>query len=483
MREYNLLDSMARERALKESLKTKAYEASNDLKRIAGINSIADINKIKDIYKASDYAFMKDPLKYQNLDMKVNSTDKADGLVVCVVMVGGREMDFMINLSETNGLNKGDILRIDLDKEGKENQTIWSDNFLEHTSDKSGSLGRAVDAKTILAGLGINNYEDIVREVNKRDGFQIDQKKAAEGINRNRGLVGTDVREKVAEKGMEDGTITQEDEEFNIEEAAAKAGVSIDAIQAFCEKNGINKITGISVTNDVENLSKKLDYELPKTENSIMLRASGINGKSDSAFVIDENGETLYEPGKTPDGEKFLLDVVKEGSSGEEIEDVNKAAEETNQVKIGESVSGISIETSEINGKNVSDNVRIQLEQDIEHLMEKLNSEIETIEDGPGTQLEKVRMIEERCISAHLEGQHLQEKYGVDLPGLTDKTLERANAAVAETEKEEIKDGVFKVGEVVVGAVAAATGIRMGQGDDDDEYDPRDPRSGGPRPH
>ena len=284
MKDYNLLDSMAGEKAHKEMLKTKAYEASNDLSRIGGIRSIADISKIQDIYKASDYAFMKDPLKYQNLDMKVNSTDKADGLVVCVVIVGGREMDFMINLSETNGLNKGDILRIDLDKEGKENQTIFSDDFLEHTSKKAGSLGKAVDAETILAGLGINNYEDIVREVNKKAGFEVDQKKAVEGINKNRGIGGTDVKEEVSDKINEEGKVGEEDREFSIEEAAAQAGVSVDAIQKFCEKNGIDKITGISFTKDSEKLSQKLGSNLPQAENVIMLRAAGINGKTDSAF-------------------------------------------------------------------------------------------------------------------------------------------------------------------------------------------------------
>lgn len=471
MKDYNLLDSMAGETALKESLKTKAYEASNDLARIGGIRNIADISKIKDIYKASDYAFMKDPLKYQNLDMKVNSTDKADGLVVCVVIVGGREMDFMINLSETNGLNKGDILRIDLDKEGKENQTIFSDDFLEHTSEKSGSLGKAVDAETILAGLGINNYEDIVREVNKRAGFKVDQKKAVEGINKNRGIGGNDVRDEVSEKINEAGAIEEEDKEFSLEEAAAQAGVSVDAIQKFCEKNGIDKITGISFTNDSEKLSQKLDYDLPQTENLIMVRASGINGKANSAFVIDQNGETLFEPGDTPNGESFLLDVVREGSNGEEIEDVAKAAEETNQVKIGESASGVSVQTSEIEGENLSDRARIQLEQEIEELMEKLDNEIKIIEDGPGTRLEKAKMVEERCINAHVEGLHLQDKYGVDLPGLTDKTLDRANEAVEETEREEVKNAVGTVGKAAIGAVAAATGIKMFDDEEPDAFE------------
>lgn len=474
MKDYNLLDSMAGEKALKESLKTKAYEASNDLSRIAGIRSIADISKIQEIYKASDYAFMKDPLKYQNLDMKVNSTDKADGLVVCVVIVGGREMDFMINLSETNGLNKGDILRIDLDKEGKENQTIFSDDFLEHTSDKAGSLGKAVDAETILAGLGINNYEDIVREVNKRAGFQVDQKKAVEGINKNRGIGGNDVRDEVSEKINEEGKVEEEDKEFSLEEAAAQAGVSVDAIQKFCEKNGIDKITGISFTNDSEKLSQKLDYDLPQTENLIMVRASGINGKANSAFVIDQEGETLFEPGDTPNGESFLLDVVREGSNGEEVEDVAKAAEETNKIKIGESASGISVETSEIEGENLSDQSRIQLEKDIEQLMEKLDNEIQIIEDGPGTKLEKAKMVEERCINAHVDGLQLQDKYGVELPGLTDKTIDRANAAVGAAEQEEVKAAVGTVGKAAIGAVAAATGIKMF--DDEKENDDRDPR-------
>lgn len=472
MKDYNLLDSMAGEKAHKEILKTKAYEASNDLSRIGGIRSIADISKIQDIYKASDYAFMKDPLKYQNLDMKVNSTDKADGLVVCVVIVGGREMDFMINLSETNGLNKGDILRIDLDKEGKENQTIFSDEFLEHTSKKAGSLGKAVDAETILAGLGINNYEDIVREVNKKAGFEVDQKKAVEGINKNRGIGGTDVKEEVSDKINEEGKVEEEDREFSIEEAAAQSGVSVDAIQKFCEKNGIDKITGISFTKDSEKLSQKLGSNLPQAENVIMLRAAGINGKTDSAFVIDQNGETLFEPGDTPNGESFLLDVVKEGSNGEEIEDVAKAAEETNQVKIGESKSGISVQTSEINGENLSDRARIELEDEIEALMEKLEREISIINDGPGTDLEKAKLIEERCINTHVAGQKLQDKYGIDLPGLTDKTLGQANEAVKNTEVEEVKNAVGVVGDATLKAVAVATGIKMF--DDEDERDPRE---------
>ena len=475
MKDYNLLDSMAGENALKESLKTKAYEASNDLARIGGIRNIADISKIKEIYRASDYAFMKDPLKFQNLDMKVNSTDKADGLVVCVVIVGGREMDFMINLSETNGLNKGDILRIDLDKEGKENQTIFSDDFLEHTSEKAGSLGKAVDAETILAGLGIKNYEDIVREVNKRAGFDVDQKKAVEGINKNRGFGGNDVRDEVSEKINEAGALEEEDREFSLEEAAAQAGVSLDAIQKFCEKNGIDKITGISFTTDGEKLSQKLDYNLPQTENLIMIRASGINGKANSAFVIDQEGETLFEPGDTPNGESFLLDVVKEGANGEEVEDVTKAAEETNKVKIGQTMGGVSVQTSEIKGENISDKARIELEQDIEKLMEKLDNQIKIIEDGPGTNLDKARLIEERCVDAHLEGMQLQDKYGIELPGLTDKTLAIANAAVEETEKEEIKDAVGTVVKATIGAIAAATGIKAFKDDEEDD-DGRDPR-------
>lgn len=477
MKDYNLLDSLAGEKAHKEILKTKAFEASNDLSRIAGIKSIADINKIVDIYKASDYAFMKDPLKYQNLDMKVNSTDKADGLVVCKVYVGGREMDFMINLSDTNGLNKGDILRIDLDKEGKENQTIWSDAFLEHTSEKSGSLGKVVDAETILAGLGINNYEDIVREVNKKAGFQVDQKKAVEGINKNRGIGGEDVGKEVNEKINEEGHTEEEDKEFSIEEAAAQAGVSVDAIQKFCEKNGIDKITGINFTKDSEKLSQKIGYDLPQSENVIMIRAAGINGKANSAFVIDQNGETLFEPGDTPNGESFLLDVVKEGANGEEVEDVTKAAEETNKIKIGESPDGVSVETSEIEGENLSDNLKIQLEEEIEKLMEKLNKEMEIIREGPGDDLEKAKMVEERCVNTHVEGQHLQDKYGVELPGLTDKTREFANEAVSETEKEEVKDVVGVVGEATIGAVAAAAGIKMlddEEKEDDDGHDPRE---------
>ena len=51
MKDYNLLDSMAGEKAHKEILKTKAYEASNDLSRIGGIRSIADISKIQDKFE------------------------------------------------------------------------------------------------------------------------------------------------------------------------------------------------------------------------------------------------------------------------------------------------------------------------------------------------------------------------------------------------------------------------------------------------
>lgn len=463
---YNILDSMAGDKGLKENLKTKAYETSNDLKRIGGINSIAEISKIEEIYKATDFALMKDPFKYQNLDMKVNPTKESEDLVICIVKTeAGTEMAFMINLSETNGLNKGDILRIDLDKEGKENQTTWSDDFEEHLER---SLGNTVSAKAILEELKLNNYEDIIREVNKKDGFQMDKKEVVKGINEKNGVTKkSENREK------------EEDEEINIEEAAAQAGVSVDAIQKFCEKNGIAHITGISFTSDTQNLSEKLDYELPETENLIMVRASGINGKANSAFVIDQEGETLFKPGDTPNGENFLLDVVKEGASGNEIEDVTEAAEETNKVKIGESSSGISVETSEIEGKNISDNLRFELEEEIKQLMEKLDNEIDVISHGAESPLEKAKLIEQACLATHTEGMRIQEKYNVVLPGLTEKTTEIANAAVAETEKEEIKEVLGTVGEAAIGAFAAVAGLNKitNSGpakNEDDGHDPRE---------
>lgn len=253
-KDYNILDSMAGENARKTELKLKAFEASNDLTRIGHVR---DINDIQDVVKATDYAFMKDPLKYSNLDMKVNAKEQSEDLVVCKVIVGGREIDFMINLSETNGLNKGDILRIDLDKEGKENQTEFSEDFLAHIEEKSGSLLKFADVEEILAGLGIKNYEDIVSEVNRKDGFKVDQKKAVEGINKNRGLGGENIKKEEVDNNTKDGNVTEEEQkEVDIKEAAQKAGIPQDAIEAFCEKYGIEKITGINFTSNAEELSQ-----------------------------------------------------------------------------------------------------------------------------------------------------------------------------------------------------------------------------------
>lgn len=211
----------------------------------------------------------------------------------------------------------------------------------------------------------------------------------------------------------------------------------------------------------------------------IMIRASGVNGKANTAFVIDKNGETLFRPEDTPNGEDFLLDVVREGSNGENIEDVTKAAEETNSVKIGTTNGGVSLETSEIKGENISDNLKFQLEQDIEQLMEKLINEVKAIEEQEGiSNLDKARLIEERCIKTHEQGMKLQESYNVVLPGLTEKTTAIANEAVTKTETEEVK----QIGKGVIGAFAAATGVKMFEEEEEEDFVPGANR-GDPRPH
>ena len=362
MGKMNLLDSMNGEENKKYLLKSKAYDVSNDLHKF-GVRDAKDIN---DIVYASDYVLMKDPFKYSNWDAKVNQQDELKGLVVCQVIVGGRQMDFMINLNKDNGLNVGDICRIDLDKDGKEAQTTFSDDFLNQVGKKlqeSGCLTKGITSQKDLAeiaeklsSLDLRNYEDIVRQAAKGKGFQIDAKsfmKKEKAAGR-----GDEYEVEGDEKSKDGKEVADEDEEINIEEAAKTSGTSVEAIEKFCKEQGIDPshIKGIKTTNEGKLLSKKIGTKVP--DHSILLRINGIDGET-KGFVIDEQGNTRYDQktakGESKDGNDVVLGLVETGDKGTKINDVEDSLEDVAEEKINEIIRKAEEQCADFDKDNIDD--------------------------------------------------------------------------------------------------------------------------------
>lgn len=240
---------------------------------------------------------------------------------------------------------------------------------------------------------------------------------------------------------QEDGKNLDEEEEegLTVEEAAAATGIEEDVLSQFEDENG--KIYGIRKTNDIENLSKQLDYELGLASSEVILLRVNDGATKDKGYVLNTDGTILYSSMDGRGNTELVTDIVNTGSVGDDIENVDKAVrdKEADSKKIVYEMSdgGKTIEYAEKgNEKEVEG-----YEMDAEVVLQEVETSMQNIGSQDCPYSEKCQQNGDVLFFASQKLKNLQTAYGVYEPNKVSELEERAKAnwrqQVVEKEKED----------------------------------------------
>lgn len=445
-------------------MREKVLESSNKLSKM-GVDSL---NQIERIYKAGDFLAFNDPLKLRNLEMFGLDNDELDQMFFVEVMdkERGYKVFQLVNTSDSGNMKKGDILTLDPTKESKGAETEFDPSFatkylaniIRNELNIPHDIIKSDEDLLKMAGIKdisdfVKTYEDVVYLSAKSGGFKAQMLERINTPEVKRHIIlelkehtnktfGSEEDRKML--GIDDAEEEQDQDQegMSIEETAETLGIEEEKLKKVAGDS--DRVLGVRTTNDVDSLSKQLDYEFGNSNSKlILLKVRGEAGAT-QGIVLDAEGNEKYSPkyGDT----KLIAELVRDGAVGDNIPDIDQAIRDrdADSKKItytdpttGKEVVEYAQEGSE---KEVSG-----YESDAKQVMLKVKSRIDIIKNGPGTESEKLDLIAKELYGAAEEIRDLQIAYTVDEKNNINSLEELAGDYSAEAEVEGAKESVGNV--------------------------------------
>lgn len=452
-------------------MRSKVLESSNKLAEM-GIDSIGQIERI---YKAGDFLAFNDPSKLKNLEMFGLDNEEIDQMFFCEVMdqKRGYKVYQLVNTSDSGKMKRGDILTLDPTRESKGEETEFDPSFatkylaniireeLKIPQDMIKSdeeLLKMVGIKDISDF--VKTYEDVVYMSAKSGGFkaQILERISTPEVKRHAIMklkehtgktFGSEEDRK--ELGIEDAEEEQGQEGMSIEETAETLGIEEEKLKKVAGDS--DRVLGVRTTNDIDALSKQLDFEFGNSNSKlILLKVRGEAGAT-QGIVLDTDGNEKYSPkyGDT----KLITELVRDGAVGDNIPDVNQAIKDRNadskKITYTDPTTGKEVVEYAEEG---SEKEVAGYERDAKAIMQKVKTKIDSIRNSEiGSESEKLDLIANELYKAAGDIRDLQIAYTVDEKNNIDSLEDLAGDYSAEAEVEGAKEAA---GDVVAGVV---TGI------------------------
>lgn len=410
----DLLNSMSD--AEKNTSKEYALNNSNLLKKYG----VEFSGQIVDVFNGADYLKIQDPTKIENWNPELGDSKTLQQLRILRIEPenlnlsdGAKYVDIVMNFSKTNNIKFGDIGEQRLDVEGKEASWKYAPEFEkwleEELIDKSG-LKDVVDAKEIIAALKPKKIEELLMRACKDRGLAVKGKEAVNKVNKNRAF---------GEKSVETEMEEKEVEEDTPDKIAARAGMSLSALEKFCEENNvpINAVKGAARTENTRMLEERTGKELGAEGATVIALRVNDEGLNSHLALIADDGKTLsYRDIKEKGVEEDLLDRVVPSQSGSNtVENINETLQDPSfESRSDEECKKILRETRE-----------------------KIIAVAENDELDPVT---KAKQIEELAVNAYVQVYMNSDQ--TTNQEIVDFALDRANDAVARTDRVIVQEGV-----------------------------------------
>lgn len=448
-------------------MREKVLESSNKLAKM-GIDSPGQIERI---YKAGDFLAFNDPLKLRNLEMFGLDNEELDQMFFVEVMdkERGNKVYQLVNTSDSGNMKRGDILTLDPTRESKGEETEFDPSFatkylasiIREELKIPQDMIKSDEELLKMAGIKdisdfVKTYEDVVYMAAKSGGFRAQiierintpevKRHAIMKLKEHTGKTfGSEEDRK--ELGIEDAEEEQGQEGMSIEETAETLGIEEEKLKKVAGDS--NRVLGVRTTNDIDALSKQLDYEFGNSNSRlILLKIRGEAGAT-QGIVLDAEGNEKYSPryGDT----KLITELVRDGSVGDNIPDIDQA------IKDRDADSKKITYTDPTTGKEVveyaqegSEKEVTGYERDAKVIMQKVKAKIDSIRNSDvGSESEKLDLIAGELFEAAGDIRDLQIAYTVDEQNNIDSLEDLAGDYSAEAEVEKAKETVGKV----VGAV------------------------------
>ena len=410
----DLLNSMSD--AEKNTSKEYALNNSNLLKKYG----VEFSGQIVDVFNGADYLKIQDPTKIENWNPELGDSKTLQQLRILRIEPenlnlsdGAKYVDIVMNFSKTNNIKFGDIGEQRLDVEGKEASWKYAPEFEkwleEELIDKSG-LKDVVDAKEIIATLKPKKIEELLMRACKDRGLAVKGKEAVNKVNKNRAF---------GEKSVETEMEEKEVEEDTPDKIADRAGMSLSALEKFCEENNvpINAVKGAARTENTRMLEERTGKELGAEGATVIALRVNDEGLNSHLALIADDGKTLsYRDIKEKGVEEDLLDRVVPSQSGSNtVENINETLQDPSfESRSDEECKKILRETRE-----------------------KIIAVAENDELDPVT---KAKQIEELAVNAYVQVYMNSDQ--TTNQEIVDFALDRANDAVARTDRVIVQEGV-----------------------------------------
>lgn len=396
--------------------KNMALDNSNLLKKY-GVDSVG---QIADVFTGADYLRVQDPLKLQNWNPELRDSNTLQQIRIFRIEAenlglsdGSKYVDIVMNFGKNNGIKFGDIGEQRLDVEGKEASWRTAEDFqewLENELIEKSGLKDIVPGQEIVKSLEPKTLEELLVRASADKGLAIKGKAAINKVNKNRTL---------GEKSVETEMEEKQTEEDTPDKIAARAGMSLSALEKFCEENNvpINAVKGAARTENTRMLEERTGKELGGEGSTVIALRVNDEGLSSHLALIADDGKTLsYRDIKEKGVEEDLLDRVVPSQSGSNtVENIN----ETLQDPSHESYS----------------------DEKCKQILKETREEIMSILDNDGLdRLEKAKQIEELSVNAYVQVYRTSDQ--TTNQEIVDFALDRANDAVARTDKVAVQEGV-----------------------------------------
>lgn len=467
-----------------EENKMSVLENSNKLRGY-------DINDITRVFKSGDFLALNDPLKIKNLEMYGIDNNVTDRILVAEIndRKRGHKVYQFVNTSDSNGLKRGDILTLDPDKEGKENQTEFDEDFVQYCIElvKKGipNIETVTTPDKLMEALGLKTYEDIIymaarkssveKQISDRVRTIDDKRKLVEDLGADTSKAKDENDASLDEERDEEGkTINAEEEQegMTIEEASEVLGIEKEKLREIAGDNG--KILGVKKTSDIDSLSRQLGFGMSNAGSEvIMLKVAG-PGIKNEGFVLNTDGSPVFskENGDTT----LITELVEDGANGDAIEDIDRAIREHDaESKKIETIDPLTGKKSIEFAEEGNENAIAAYEQESNLLLQQLKDEIQKILDGNGKDSEKLTEVSNKLFMAKGQLIHLQEAYNITENDKIDEIEQQAKDTSGDAEVEKNKENIEGVlratGKTIAGVAAGVGATLIGNTKDDKEDD------------
>lgn len=232
--------------------------------------------------------------------------------------------------------------------------------------------------------------------------------------------------------------IDEEKEGKSIDEIAAEAGTTVDALQKFCDDNGIdiNTILSAKKVENTEELSQSLGYELSGQSSVIAIETKNQEGGTkDNSFLATDEGQTLLNDRAYDDK---LQELVPMDRADENVKDVEDSISITEINERGE----IELE------KVLKPDPSATLSPDVKELyaaeVEKQNARIYDALSQPES-AENAEIVVSEMVARH----KIDERYGMHDVSVTNETEKNVDTYLENSEKEKLSTYIDENGNEV----------------------------------